>query len=314
MTPLSRRTFFVSGAAFAAALPFSRIWAASEEPGFTFLAVGDWGRQGQYNQKDVATQMGITAEQLKARFIVSTGDNIYPHGVKDVQDPLWKVSFEDIYTAPSLQVPWHVVLGNHDYHGNPQAQVDYSATSHRWSLPARYYSRVEQIPGGGTIEFFMLDTSPMTKGPDPDPDDAGRTLNVEGQDAHAQLAWLDAGLAKSTADWKVVTGHHPIYSEGQHGGTRELQEILDPILKKHRVPLYLNGHKHDLEHFKFGDTHYVCSGAGSKMSPLCYSMGADFCSLEAGFIAVHVSRAALKVAYKDFKGTELRVVTIDRAA
>lgn len=32
-------------------------------------------------------------------------------------------SYENVYTAPSLQVPWYVVAGNRDYYGNVTGEV-----------------------------------------------------------------------------------------------------------------------------------------------------------------------------------------------
>src|ERR1700733_3511395 len=89
-----------------------------------FIAMGDFGRNGEYMQKEVATQMGITAKDFGADFFVITGDNFYPSGVASTQDYSWTASFETIYTAHSLQNPWYVVLGNHDYKGNVQAEID----------------------------------------------------------------------------------------------------------------------------------------------------------------------------------------------
>eukprot|EP00983_Pelagomonas_calceolata_P112877 1159930-Pelagomonas_calceolata.AAC.2 len=37
--------------------------------------VGDWGRQGNQNQMDVATLMGQVAELAQPSFVISTGDN-----------------------------------------------------------------------------------------------------------------------------------------------------------------------------------------------------------------------------------------------
>ncbi|CAI0553049.1 unnamed protein product [Linum tenue] len=82
------------------------------------LVVGDWGRKGAYNQTQVATQMGVTAEAVKIDFVISTGDNFYDDGLTGVDDPNFYHSFADIYTAPSLQKQWYNVLGNHDYRGN----------------------------------------------------------------------------------------------------------------------------------------------------------------------------------------------------
>ena len=103
----------------------------------SFITFGDWGREGKYGQQETADVMGKYAEANNTDFILVLGDNFYPTGVKDVNDPHWKISFEDVYTASSLQIPWFVTLGNHDYGGNVQAQIDYSALSSRWNLPAR---------------------------------------------------------------------------------------------------------------------------------------------------------------------------------
>ncbi len=86
--------------------------------------------------------MGIVAKKFKPEFIVSTGDNFYPNGVRSIMDHNWIASFENIYTAHSLQTDWYVVLGNHDYGGDPQAEIDYSEVDRRWNMPARYYSKV----------------------------------------------------------------------------------------------------------------------------------------------------------------------------
>ena len=51
----------------------------------------------------------------------------------------------------------------------------------------------------------------------------------------AQLAELETDLAKSDADWKIVVGHHPVISNGKHGGTEELQQHLQPLLEKYGV-------------------------------------------------------------------------------
>jgi acid phosphatase len=307
---LSRRAA-LQALGLALAAPFSRAWAAVGDVALTFLAVGDWGRDGQYNQAAVAQRMGETATALKARFVISVGDNFYENGVTGVDDPKWKTSFEDVYAAPSLQVPWYVALGNHDYHGDPEAQLEYSSRSPRWRLPSRWYAFSQTSPAGVSADFFVLDTSPFVAEYYAD---GARKVKVAGQDPAAQLAWLDAALAKSQADWKLVIGHHPVYSGGDghggQGGMPDLQAKLDPILQRHRVPFYLNGHDHDLQHVQRGATHYVCTGAGSKMRPQCFMVGSDFCSLDSGFTAFALTRQTLHVAYRDYKGAELHVVDI----
>jgi tartrate-resistant acid phosphatase type 5 len=316
MRSISRR-LALQGLGLAVAAPLSRAWAAADEPSLTFLAVGDWGRDGDFHQADVAARMGETAGQIGARFIVSVGDNFYEDGVTGVDDPKWKTSFEDVYKAPALQAPWYAALGNHDYHGDSQAQLDYAAKSSRWNMPHRWYSFVKSTGTGAgamSLEIFMLDTSPLISDYYAD---GAKKVKVAGQDTGAQLAWLDSALAASKADWKIVIGHHPVYSgggqdasHGEGGSSPDLVAKLDPILQRHRVPLYVNGHDHDLQHVFHGATHYVCTGAGSKTRSQCLTDGSDFCSVESGFTAFAVTPKLLRVGYRDYLGAELHVVDI----
>jgi metallophosphoesterase superfamily enzyme len=100
-----------------------------------FFVVGDWGRNGEEHQRNVAIMMSEAAKVVEPEFIISTGDNIYPNGVASVQDPLWMSSFENVYKEHNLFCIWNVVLGNHDYRGNVQAEIDYSGISRRWNMP-----------------------------------------------------------------------------------------------------------------------------------------------------------------------------------
>ena len=115
------------------------------EDSFSFIVLGDFGRVGDYYQKDVAREMGHATIALDAEFIISVGDNFYPNGVQSTQDYHWISSFESIYKDPGLYTDWYVALGNHDYRGNVQAQIDYSNISRRWNMPDRYYSKIFEL-------------------------------------------------------------------------------------------------------------------------------------------------------------------------
>ena len=317
MRRISRRAA-LQGLGLAAVAPFAPAWAAEPDAGpiMSFLAVGDWGRDGAFHQADVAAWMAKVATNLDAAFVISVGDNFYENGVASVDDPKWRTSFEDVYAAPSLQVPWYVALGNHDYHGNTQAQLDYAKTSKRWRMRGRWYSNYQAVfteRGRVGVELFVLDTSPFIAAYHADGE---KKVKVAGQRTAPQLRWLDAALAQSTAEWKVVVGHHPIYSAGQYGlpgGSPELVAQVDPILQRHRVPLYLCGHDHDLQHIARGATHYVCTGAGSLTREYCHAKRGDFCSVEPGFTFFVASPTLMSIGYGDWKGEELYVVEIPRA-
>ncbi|ESQ85255.1 hypothetical protein AEAC466_05960 [Asticcacaulis sp. AC466] len=278
--------------------------ALAKDNDLSFLVVGDWGRNGTEHQADVARQMDRAASETNSRFTVSVGDNFYDNGVQSVDDPLWKTSFEDIYTGPNLQTPWYVALGNHDYRGVPQAQLDYARTSPRWKMPSRYYKVSGQDHGFGAADVFVIDTSPLVHAYANKPGKIGE--NVKSQDSAAQLAWLDRELGASTARWKIVFGHHTLYSGGSgHGDTPEMIERVLPILQAHKVPVYINGHDHDLQHIRRSGIDIICSGAGSEVRPVKAVEGTKFCAAQSGFTTVTVSEDALTFAFRNYRGETL---------
>lgn len=113
---------------------------------FTFMIASDLGRNGSYDQRPVAEMMGEVAAITGVEFIAALGDVHHLWGVRSVQDPLWLTNFEWTYKHPELMIPWHPVLGNHEYRGNTQAVLDYGTVSRRWEMPGRYYAMTE--PGG----------------------------------------------------------------------------------------------------------------------------------------------------------------------
>ena len=118
-------------------------------------------------------------------------------------DPQWQKTFEAVYVAPSLQVPWYVALGNHDYLGNCDAQIAYGRLSKRWNMPARYFTVTRQIDAATAVDLFFLDTTPMVRSYWHEP---VYREHVRTQDVPKQLAWFEAALAASTAPWKLSSG------------------------------------------------------------------------------------------------------------
>jgi 3',5'-cyclic AMP phosphodiesterase CpdA len=268
-----------------------------------FIVVGDWGRSGEYFQKDVATQMGKASYQLGADFIVSTGDNFYPKGVASVVDPNWQRSFENIYTAHSLMANWYPVLGNHDYAGNPQAELDYGKISRRWIMPARYHSMEHQANDGTKVLLVFMDTSPFEKGYHQSGEEPFRS-NIRSQDTATQKAWLVKTLRSSDAQWKIVFGHHPLYTSGpRKGRVNTVAESVQPALEANGADLYIAGHEHVLEHDQLTPklTHII-SGAGSEVTPSTGNPLTKFVASEHGFITCSVNKQGVFVQFVNHEG------------
>jgi len=275
-----------------------------------FLVVGDWGRKGRDHQRDVAAQMAQVAGWRRGRFVISAGDNFYEEGVTSTEDPHWQTSFENVYAASPLQVPWYCILGNHDYHGRPQAQLDYAERHPRWRMPARYYTVAEDLAEGQAVRFYFIDTSPLITEYRDQPKMA---TEIRGQDSEAQLRWLDQTLEHSDEAWKIVVGHHPVYSGGEHGTQAELVERLLPLLRKHNVPVYVNGHDHDLQHLERDGMHFFNTGAGSQVREPGAIKGTRFARGLPGFLSMSISSERLCAEFYGSNGALLYRTDVPRA-
>lgn len=268
-----------------------------------FLVVGDWGHNGFYHQRDVALQMNKTAEKMDINFIISVGDNFYPIGVASVKDPYFKTSFEDVYNEPELFVNWYVVLGNHDYEGNTQAEIDYTNISRRWEMPSRYYSFTKKFKNGGKAIFIFLDTSPFIK----DYYTEEKYKNVIGQDTAAQYKWLKNLLETTDAKWKIVVGHHHFYTaEGKSEELKDIRDRFGPLFQKYKVDAYICGHQHSLQYITKKNiyTKFIISGAGSETERV-YPGQAVFASSKSGFAAISLNKNSMLVQMIDYKGNLL---------
>lgn len=280
-----------------------------------FLVIGDWGRNGENYQQEVANGMGKAAHDLDADFIIATGDNFYPYGVASTQDYHWISSFETIYRAQSLHVRWYPVLGNHDYGSNPDAQVEYSKLSSRWSMPSRYYSKTfRERDTSQSVLIVFLDTDPIEKELRGNPYDS---LKYRPGYVAEQKKWLEEQLASSKAKWKIVVGHHPLYTGGWRKDSKDvanMKAFLEPIFTKYKVDVYIAGHEHHLEHVKpAGPTHHIISGAGSEARPVkLHPNGGKFAVGTQGFACFSVTAKEILVQFIDYKDQIIHTVSLPK--
>lgn len=270
---MSTRTLVVA-AASASLLLLGTVASAS----LSFASIGDWGCVpiGGWHEQDqfiVAKQFAIAAEAVNAQFVLNTGDNFYYCGIEAKDSEWWQTTYENVFSEPSMMVPWFNTLGNHDY-GYPtsvQAQIDYvSPNKNRWILPDRYYYRRITFPGQVNISLIVLDSSPCqadyrsddASGWDPCgsviPGCPGCTFhaNVVNQSCTKQRAWLQATLPTiPQGDWKIVMNHAPAADINVDDLISDLQGA--------NVDMYINGHVHLMAHYQMdGKGTYVTTGGG----------------------------------------------------
>lgn len=225
-----------------------------------------WGDSGHGNdaQRGVGEAAARVCEAEGCDFVLLLGDNVYPDGVRGVDDPQWQEKFEAPYSM--LNVPFHPVLGNHDVamgkvdgaeRDNGDFMVRYA--SDRWDMPDRHYEIRR-----GNVQVLALDLTRFADAND-----------VNGTGEAAQVAWLQDAWDED-ATWRFAASHFPYLSNGKHGsaghydGTPGRGEALKRLLEDEvcgTADVYLAAHDHDLQWLKpvpaCGATEFVVSGAAS---------------------------------------------------
>ncbi len=317
-----------------------------------FVVLGDTG-EGNEDQVLVANAIKAKCDLEGCDFALLAGDNIYNSGVDSVTDPQWQDKFEVPYQ--DLDFPFYAVLGNHDNGGlevpgldgipgldelgegsggqfwKGDIQIEYTAHSDKWTMPARYYDWT-----AGPAHFFALDTNDMmwSQATELYPEVATRYQQ--------QLDDMGQRINESTAVWKIVFGHHPYISNGAHGNAGNYEgdplKIAADLLKNiplvgdllgdvtavslgvgvkdgveaivcNKVDFYMSGHDHNRQWLVPTDScpgvQFIVSGAGAKVKDFAGSLNATVWQEDAteGFVWIRIEGNTLHAEFIDKYGT-----------
>ena len=249
-----------------------------------FLVIGDWGGKPDapyYTEAQVKAAAGMSkvATDIHANFVLALGDNFYYDGVDESDSHRFSDTWEDVYITPypSLQKPWYLCAGNHDWHGNVTAQIEYAKTNDYWNFPDYNYEWVESYTNDNgeskSIQFLMIDTILLTGNTmetDPLASNYFQQPIMDGWTTIAKqneiISWMEQVLSQSTADFILVSGHYPVYSPCSHGNTESMHKTIKPLLERYNAH-YLSGHDHCLAHSNDEGVQYVLSGMADEC---CY--------------------------------------------
>lgn len=269
---------------------------ASREPEQHVLLFGDQGT-GDEKARRVAKDMYALCNLEGCDYALSTGDNIYPKGPK-ISDANWRTEFSKKFTATYFPLfmefgfPFFMTLGNHDIGvdsmmnadwlylqrfrkelapehflnerlGRMKAQVAFAQDEENpkakdvlmWNMPNYEYS--EMITKNG-IDTYLVSLNTNYFPGEITPDGSNPEKNT------SQLDWLVRELQSEGArksNWRVVFGHHALFSIGRHGVNTgklgfssndkddmvALRKKLLPVLCENKVDFYLAGHDHHLQ-------------------------------------------------------------------
>lgn len=223
------------------------------------IATADSG-SGDKNQFAVGRAMANYHTRSPFQLAILAGDNIYNSG----EISKIKEAFEQPYGELLKRgVKFRACLGNHDIRTeNGVPQVKYAD----FNMDDRYYTYAQ-----GPAQFFVLETN----------------ANV---DWKTQMAWLTQQLEESKAAWKIVYGHHPIYSSGVYGTNAEMVKRFSEVFKQHRVNLYVNGHEHHYERSRNieGTIYLVTGNGGASLRSVRMSKSSEFAVSRFGFSTIEL--------------------------
>lgn len=231
-----------------------------------FVALADSG-SGDRNQYAVGEAMARYHRQTTFSLAILAGDNIYTNGEMEKIGAVFEQPYR---TVLQHGVKFHACLGNHDIRtANGELQLRYPG----FNMQGRYYTFRQ-----GPVQFFAIDTNGNAPW-------------------KAQLAWLQRELSRSDAPWKIVFGHHPIYSSGVYGSDRAMIQALTPLFKQYGVQLYINGHEHDYErtHIIDGTTYLITGIGGASLRRVGRSKWTAYSTSRFGFSALDVYDDRLQI-------------------
>ncbi len=196
------------------------------------FALGDTGTGGESQLRVAAAMEERCKAGSGASAILLLGDNAYDHGFSSVDDPQWQTKVLGPFGSECLKgLPIYPVLGQADYKGNPQAEIDFSLVNSRWRFPNRFYD----VRFGDLLQLVAFDS---------------QMAELCLRPAYCTVDFLASNIRPRHAVWTFVMAHHPLgSSSGQGfsftGGFSRL--TLKPYLCN-KVDLWLSGHARHLEH------------------------------------------------------------------
>lgn len=251
---------------------------------FEILLLGDMGSGGP-EQFRVAESMERYCQEHPLTAVIFLGDNFYSKGVASVDDPQWKSKFLDVYSKDCLKkVPFYALLGNHDYRGNPEAQILFTSEAPAWHMPHRFY----EIAFGSRLQLVMIDSN---------------IPDVCGIPSRCSLDFMKTALTRGSFKDRLVLGHHPIVSASSKYAKMDTRgKVLRSLLCQERAS-YIAGHSHHLEHRQIPDCRLDAFISGGGGADLYATRNEDpdsyFASSRHGFLILKASSTELEFTFYD---------------
>lgn len=254
---------------------------------------------------------------------LTVGDNFVPRGVETAEDlrRRWR-------PYNRLGAPFFAALGDRDYKGDVQPQLEYTylptnvegtgETYGTWNLPCSYYRFV-----AGPVEFLAIDT------------DEGRLRATRGvrrrrrtrlppvwppeaEWSAVQTRWVMERLeSRGESSWRILYGHHDVRGQSPRAwasGLRNGIPVLVEAIPRYGVTAVLSGHDAGLWHEHRDGVEYFAAGGGDgrrrKFARCDSTAGCGFATDRHGFLEIEAW--AERIRFSFFRGDGTRMYGCER--
>ena len=291
---------------------------------FSVFLIGDAGAPQRDTTEAVFRNLESALSEAGPRSaVVFLGDNIYPSGMPPLTSPSRAEAERRIDAQLDILTDYEgsvvFVPGNHDWGGQglggdrdalirQEVYVESRLNRGNTFVPDRGYPGPVTIPIGEDAMLVAIDTQWWLE----DQKVYGNTGTYQLETEGEFLLELDDVLWRHSNKHLLVVAHHPVFTNGEHGGHfkgirslftgeffsrrylgtpqdlsnlkyRRLREGLLSVFEHHRDLVYAAGHDHSLQYFQYNDQHYVVSGSGSKVGHAHPGHGALFTADRKGY-------------------------------
>lgn len=164
-----------------------------------------WGDSGMASEDQFKVAKALYNESCDEMRVV--GDIIYDNGLENENDPQFMSKFYNPYKSiiNEQKIPFYMIMGNHDYYGNPQAWINLAKLHSFIKFPSYFSAELAE-----DICLINLDTN---------------------DNLTEQETWLKNTvnpMFKNKCKISLVFGHHPYLSSGSHGNASgKLKKFLE---------------------------------------------------------------------------------------
>ncbi len=244
---------------------FTFLYDSHAQKDISVYFIGDAGAPMLPTDQNLAYFKKITLEADTSDILIFLGDNLYPEGLPDEDDPSRFVLEEKLNASLDIMKAFKgramMIPGNHDWANgtregwkrvvNMQKYVDRYLGKPSFFLPSGGCPGPIELEISPEIVLVIIDTQYLLH-PWEKPDN---TDGCEAESSAGAVLMFKDILDRNSHRQVLVAGHHPMFSYGPHGSTYTFRQHVFPLTDVNRalwLPLPVIGSIYPLFRSMFG--------------------------------------------------------------